>query len=226
MNILIIDDEPYLLEKLGSVLTGEYYSVATAGDGKEGLDKIWNDAYDLILLDIMLPGMSGLEVLAEIRAAGIQTPVLMLTAKGDIDDKVKGLNLGADDYLAKPFSLSELLARVRALIRRGKTGSPVIEIGNLRLNTVNREVTRNGVPLILTAKEFALLEFLLHNRGRVVSRFTLAEHVWGDNFDPFSMSNFIDVHMSKLRKKLNAPEEESMIKTVRGVGYLIDKEGT
>lgn len=226
MNILIIDDEPYLLEKLGSVLAGEYYTVATAGDGKEGLEKIWNDAYDLILLDIMLPGMSGLEVLAEIRAAGIQTPVLMLTAKGDIDDKVKGLNLGADDYLAKPFSLSELLARVRALIRRGKTGNPVIEIGNLRLNTISREVTRNGVPLVLTAKEFALLEFLLHNRGRVVSRFTLAEHVWGDNFDPFSMSNFIDVHMSKLRKKLNAPEEESMIKTVRGVGYLIDKEGT
>ncbi|KGO33614.1 MAG: response regulator transcription factor [Desulfoprunum sp.] len=226
MNILIIDDEPYLLEKLGSVLTGEFYSVATAGDGREGLDKIWNDTYDLILLDIMLPGMSGFEILAEIRAAGIQTPVLMLTAKGDIDDKVKGLNLGADDYLAKPFSLAELLARVRALIRRGKTGSPMIEIGTLRLNTISREVTRNGAPLILTAKEFAILEFLMHNRGRAVSRFTLAEHVWGDNFDPFSMSNFIDVHMSKLRKKLNIPEDEPLIRTVRGVGYLIDKEGT
>ena len=225
MNILIIDDEPYLLEKLGSVLAGEFYSVATAADGREGLDKIWNDTYDLILLDIMLPGMSGFEILAEIRAAGIQTPVLMLTAKGDIDDKVKGLNLGADDYLAKPFSLAELLARVRALIRRGKTGSPIIEIGTLRLNTISREVTRNGVPLVLTAKEFALLEFLLHNRGRAVSRFTLAEHVWGDNFDPFSMSNFIDVHMSKLRKKLSVPDEEPMIRTIRGVGYCIDKEG-
>ena len=226
MNILIIDDEPYLLEKLGSVLTGEHYSVETAEDGQAGLEKIWNDSYDLILLDIMLPGMSGLEILAEIREAGIQTPVLMLTAKGDIDDRVAGLNLGADDYLAKPFSLAELLARVRALIRRGKTGSPIIEIGNIRLNTISREVTRNGEPLTLTAKEFALLEFLLHNRGRAVSRYTLAEHVWGDNFDPFSMSNFIDVHMSKLRKKLNTPEEESMIKTVRGFGYLIDKEGT
>ena len=225
MNILIIDDEPYLLEKLGSVLTGEHYSVETAEDGRAGLEKIWNDSYDLILLDIMLPGMSGLEILAEIREAGIQTPVLMLTAKGDIDDRVAGLNLGADDYLAKPFSLAELLARVRALIRRGKTGSPIIEIGNIRLNTISREVTRNGEPLTLTAKEFALLEFLLHNRGRAVSRYTLAEHVWGDNFDPFSMSNFIDVHMSKLRKKLNTPEEESMIKTVRGFGYLIDKEG-
>ncbi len=225
MNILIIDDEPYLLEKLGSVLTGEHYSVETAEDGRDGLEKIWNDSYDLILLDIMLPGMSGLEILAEIREAGIQTPVLMLTAKGDIDDRVAGLNLGADDYLAKPFSLAELLARVRALIRRGKTGSPIIEIGNIRLNTISREVARNDEPLTLTAKEFALLEFLLHNRGRAVSRYTLAEHVWGDNFDPFSMSNFIDVHMSKLRKKLNAPEEESMIKTVRGFGYLIDKEG-
>ncbi len=225
MNILIIDDEPYLLEKLGSVLTGEHYSVVTAEDGREGLEKIWNDSYDLILLDIMLPGMSGLEILAEIREAGIQTPVLMLTAKGDIDDRVAGLNLGADDYLAKPFSLAELLARVRALIRRGKTGSPIIEIGNIRLDTISREVTRNGEPLTLTAKEFALLEFLLHNRGRAVSRYTLAEHVWGDNFDPFSMSNFIDVHMSKLRKKLNTPEEESMIRTVRGFGYLIDKEG-
>jgi DNA-binding response OmpR family regulator len=225
MNILIIDDEPYLLEKLGSVLTGEHYSVETAEDGQAGLEKIWNDSYDLILLDIMLPGMSGLEILAEIREAGIQTPVLMLTAKGDIDDRVAGLNLGADDYLAKSFSLAELLARVRALIRRGKTGSPIIEIGNIRLNTISREVTRNGEPLTLTAKEFALLEFLLHNRGRAVSRYTLAEHVWGDNFDPFSMSNFIDVHMSKLRKKLNTSEEESMIRTVRGFGYLIDKEG-
>ena len=156
----------------------------------------------------MLPGMNGLEVLSEIRAAGIQTPVLMLTAKGDIDDKVAGLNLGADDYLAKPFSLAELLARVRALIRRGNTGNPVIEVGDIRLNTVSREVTKDGELLTLTTKEFALLEFLLHNRGRAISRFTLAEHVWGDNFDPFSMSNFIDVHMSNLRKKLKSPEHE------------------
>lgn len=225
MNILIIDDEPDLLERLKSVLTGEHYTVETAGDGRSGLEKIWNDTYDLILLDIMLPGMNGLEVLSEIRAAGIRTPVLMLTAKGDIEDKVAGLNLGADDYLAKPFSLAELLARVRALIRRGNTGSPVIEVGDIRLNTVSREVTKNDEPLILTSKEFALLEFLLHNRGRAISRFTLAEHVWGDNFDPFSMSNFIDVHMSNLRKKLKTSEQEPIIKTVRGFGYLIEREG-
>lgn len=224
MNILIIDDEPYLLEKLASVLTSEHYTVETADDGKVGLEKIWNDTYDLILLDIMLPGMNGLEILSEIRAAGLITPVLMLTAKGDIEDKVAGLNLGADDYLAKPFSLAELLARVRALIRRGNTGSPVIEAGYIRLNTVSREVTKDGENLTLTTKEFALLEFLLHNRGRAISRFTLAEHVWGDNFDPFSMSNFIDVHMSNLRKKLKTSDQEQLIKTVRGFGYLIERE--
>lgn len=224
MNILIIDDEPYLLEKLVSVLTSEHYTVETADDGKAGLEKIWNDTYDLILLDIMLPGMNGLEILSEIRAAGIITPVLMLTAKGDIEDKVAGLNLGADDYLAKPFSLAELLARVRALIRRGNTGSPVIEAGDIRLNTVSREVKKDGENLTLTTKEFALLEFLLHNRGRAISRFTLAEHVWGDNFDPFSMSNFIDVHMSNLRKKLKSSDQEQLIKTVRGFGYLIERE--
>ncbi len=224
MNILIIDDERELLEKLKSVLTSEHYTVETAADGRGGLEKVWNDTYDLRLLDIMLPGMNGLEVLSEIRAAGILTPVLMLTAKGDIKDKITGLNLGADDYLAKPFSLGELLARIRALLRRGNTGSPILEVGGVRLNTVSREVTKDGEPLVLTTKEFALLEFLLHNRGRAVSRFTLAEHVWGDNFDPFRMSNFIDVHMKNLRKKLNFPEQESAIKSIRGFGYLIEKE--
>jgi DNA-binding response OmpR family regulator len=224
MNILVIDDELELLEKLNSVLTSEHYTVETASDGREGLKKVWNDTYDLILLDIMLPGLNGLEVLSEIRAAGILTPVLMLTAKGDIKDKIAGLNLGADDYLAKPFSLGELLARIRALLRRGNTGSPVLEFGGVRLNTISREVTKDDEPLTLTAKEFAILEFLLHNRGRAVSRFTLAEHVWGDNFDPFRMSNFIDVHMKNLRKKLNFPEQESAIKSIRGFGYLIEKE--
>lgn len=225
MNILIIDDETYLLEKLQSLLTSEHYTVMTATDGRQGLKKIFSDTYDLILLDIMLPGMNGLEILKEVRTAGIATPVLMLTAKGDIEDKVVGLNLGADDYLAKPFSTAELMARVRALIRRGNTGNPVIEVDNIRLNTISREVTKNGEVLTLTTKEFAILEFLLHNRGRAISRFTLAEHVWGDNFDSFNMSNFIDVHMSNLRKKLKSPEREQIIKSIRGIGYLIEREG-
>ena len=224
MNILIIDDEPAILEKLQKLLTSEHYTVTTALDGHTGLEKIWNDSYDLILLDIMLPGINGLEILEEIRTAGITTPVLMLTAKGDIDDKVTGLNQGADDYLAKPFSIAELLARVRAIIRRGNTANPILEIGDIRLNTISREVSKNGEFLPLTSKEFAILEFLLHNRGRAISRFTLAEHVWGDDFDPFSMSNFIDVHMSNLRKKIKNPDRQQIIKSVRGVGYLIERE--
>jgi DNA-binding response OmpR family regulator len=225
MNILIIDDEPDLLEKIETLLLSEQYTVSTSADGNDGLQKILNNIYDLILLDIMLPGVNGLDILTEIRAAGILTPVLMLTARGDIDDKVTGLNLGADDYLAKPFSVAELLARVRALIRRGNTGNPVIEAGDIRLNTISREVTKSGEFLTLTTKEFAILEFLLHNRGRAISRFSLAEHVWGDNFDPFSMSNFIDVHVSNLRKKLKSQGCEQIIRSIRGVGYLIERDG-
>lgn len=222
MNILIIDDEPELLERLSSVLTKEHYTVVTAAEGREALDKLWDDRYDLILLDIMLPHIDGLQVLKEIRAAGMKTPVLMLTAKGDIGDKVTGLNLGADDYLAKPFSLAELLARVRALIRRSTSANPIIEAGHIQLNTNSREVLSDGIPLTLTAREFAILEFLMHNKNRAVSRFTLAEHVWGDDFDPFSMSNFIDVHMKNLRKKISAGDKSQLIVTVRGFGYRIE----
>lgn len=224
MNILIIEDEPELSEKIQALLESEKYTVTTAADGNVGLEKIWNNIYDLIILDIMLPGKNGLDILVEIRDADISAPVLILTARGDLDDKVTGLNLGADDYLAKPFSVAELLARIRALFRRGNTGNPIIEIGDIRLNTISREVTKNSEILFLTTKEFAILEFLLHNRGRTISRFSLAEHVWGDNFDPFSMSNFIDVHMSNLRKKLKSPERKQIIRSIRGVGYLIDRD--
>lgn len=222
MNILIIDDEIELLDRLETVLTKEKYTIHTASDGREGLEKIWSDSYDLILLDIMLPHVDGLKIIEEIRRAGIETPVLMLTARGDVSDRVKGLDLGADDYLAKPFSLAELLARVRALIRRGNKSSPIMTAGNLKLNTSSREVSINDQVIELTIKEFGILEFLMHNRGRAVSRFTLAEHVWGDEFDPFSMSNFIDVHMSNLRKKITVPGESPLISTVRGFGYRIE----
>lgn len=222
MNILIIEDEAELLERLASILSKEHYTVTTANDGKEGLEKIWNDCYDLILLDIMLPHVDGFEVLRELRSAGMQTPVLMLTAKGDVTDRVKGLDLGADDYLAKPFSLAELLARIRVLLRRGTAAAPVIEAGHIRLDTASREVFSDGEPLSLTAKEFSILEFLLHNKNRAVSRFTLAEHVWGDDFDPFSMSNFIDVHMKNLRKKIAAGGKPQPISTVRGFGYRLE----
>jgi DNA-binding response OmpR family regulator len=156
------------------------------------------------------------------RQIKIDAPVLMLTAKGDSTDKVKGLDLGADDYLSKPFSMDELLARVRALLRRsaGQCQS-VLEFGELALDTVKRKVTMGGKPVELTPREFSILEFLLHNKDRVVTRFSLAEHVWGDDFDPFSMSNFMDVHMKNLRHKIGDTGNARIIRTVRGVGYII-----
>jgi len=223
MNILIIDDEPELLEKLSFILSKENYAVDTAADGRQALDKICNDQYDLILLDIMLPYVDGLTILKEIRDSEIDTPVLMLTAKGDVDDKVAGLNLGADDYLGKPFSIAELLARIRALIRRRYKESPQIKVGSIVFDSVGRKVLKDKMMIDLTKKEFSILEFLLHNRGRAVSRFTLAEHVWGDDFDPFSMSNFVDVHISNLRRKITEPDEEPLIITIRGFGYKIEQ---
>ena len=179
----------------------------------------------MIILDIMLPKLDGLSVLRAIRQDGLTTPVLMLTAKGDIDDKIAGLDLGADDYLAKPFSLAELMARVRALLRRrGDQKDTLLKAGDLVLDTKTREVSRNGTAVELTAREFSILEFLLYNKNRAISRFSLAEHVWGDAFDPFSMSNFMDVHMKNLRKKIDRPGQASLIRTIRGVGYIIQDE--
>jgi DNA-binding response OmpR family regulator len=225
MRILIVDDEQTLLNQLKLAFEGQRYMVETAVDGEEALDKLFEIPVDLIILDIMLPKQDGLSVLREIRKAGITTPVLMLTAKGDIDDKIKGLDLGADDYLAKPFSLDELLARARALFRRsgGQTDS-ALQVRDLRLDTVSREVVKAGEPVELTAREFSILEFLLYNKNRAVSRFSLAEHVWGDAFDPFSMSNFMDVHIKNLRKKIGDAGHGTIIRTIRGVGYIVKDE--
>jgi len=223
MKILIVDDEVELLQRLSQALSNEQYMVETAKNGDEGLDKIVdNDSFDLIILDIMMPERDGLSTLKEIRREGINTPVLMLTALGDLDDRIRGLDQGADDYLAKPFSMSELLARIRAMLRRGREKNPLLTCGPVTLNTVNRSVMLDDMPVTLTVKEFTILEFLLYNKGRVVSRFSLAEHVWGDNFDPFTMSNFIDVHMKNLRQKIKKGDRDSVIRTVRGAGYIID----
>ena len=225
MRILIVDDEQTLLDQLRSAFEGQRYMVVTAIDGEEALDRLFEAPFDLIILDIMLPRQDGLSVLREIRRAGMKTPVLMLTARGEIGDKIKGLDLGADDYLAKPFSLDELLARVRALFRRsGGQADSVLQVGDLRLNTVSREVTRGDRPVELTAREFSILEFLLYNKNRAVSRFSLAEHVWGDAFDPFSMSNFMDVHIKNLRRKIGDSGRATIIRTIRGVGYIIKDE--
>lgn len=223
MHILIVEDETALRDKLRTILEAENYTVEIAADGDAALDAVWNDNHDLILLDIMLPKRSGLEVLNEIRGAGLRVPVLMLSAKGDVGDRVRGLNSGADDYLGKPFSTAELLARMRALLRRGGEPNPVIQCGEIELDTVRRVVTRRGEAIALTSKEFSILEFLLHNRGRVISRFVLAEHVWGEQFDPFTMSNVVNVHIKNLRKKLGTDNEESVVETVRGAGYIINR---
>jgi DNA-binding response OmpR family regulator len=225
MKILIVDDEQSLLDQLKRALEGQRYMVETAIDGEEALDKLFETPYDLIILDIMLPKRDGLSVLREVRQDGMTTPVLMLTAKGDISDKIKGLDLGADDYLPKPFSLDELLARIRALFRRsGGQADSVLQVQDLRLDTVSREVTKEGKPVELTAREFSILEFLLYNKNRAVSRFSLAEHVWGDAFDPFSMSNFMDVHIKNLRRKIGNAGYGTIIRTIRGVGYIIKDE--
>lgn len=221
MNILIVDDEPQLLKQLSQAVSEEKYDVDTAMDGEEALDKLFANFYDLILLDIMLPKRDGLSILKEIRRAKINTPVLMLTAKGEIASRIQGLDLGADDYLAKPFSFPELMARIRALLRRATDqGHSLLEIKNIILNTTSREVKKDEQLLQLTLKEFSILEFLLYNKNKVVSRFNLAEHVWGNEFDPFTMSNFIDVHIKNLRRKIG-DNSGTIIQTIRGIGFMI-----
>ena len=225
MKLLLVDDEPDLLDQLVKLLTGQRYDVDTAADGEAALDKLFENPYDLVVLDIMLPKTDGLTVLKEMRAAGIRTPVLMLTAKGAVEDKVKGLDYGADDYLAKPFAMAELMARIRTLFRRsGEQLHAVLTVNDITLDTRTREVRRQGRIIDLTPKEFSILEFLLYNKNRAVSRVTLAEHVWGDAFDPFTMSNFIDVHLKNLRHKINDIGNDKIIRTIRGIGYIIEDD--
>ncbi len=222
MRILVVEDQKPLANRIRDVLKGERYQVELAFDGETGLEKALTDDYDLVVLDILLPGINGVEVLKEIRLAGASVPVLLLTAKDKVQDKVAGLDAGADDYLTKPFAIPELLARIRSLLRRKSAAkTSLISVGDLTIDTNSREVTRGGKPIKLTPKEFSILEFLMYNTNRVLSRLSIAEHVWGDNFDLFSMTNFVDVHVKNLRKKIGDVEENKIIETVRGVGYTI-----
>ncbi|WP_265820613.1 response regulator transcription factor [Geovibrio ferrireducens] len=222
MRILIVEDEPELNEQLRRTLEAQRYSADSAYDGEQALDRLAEVPYDLVILDVMLPKLDGFGVLREARNMGADSPVLMLTARTGTDDKIKGLDSGADDYLTKPFSTDELLARVRALLRRaGGQNASVLSAGSLCLDTAKREVTVEGKLVELTQREFSILEFLMYNKNRSVSRFSLAEHVWGDDFEPFSMSNFMDVHIKNLRKKISSGDGESVVKTIRGVGYII-----
>jgi len=225
MKILLVEDDNELLAQLQNLLIEQRYILDSAATGKSALDKIFSEIYDLIILDIMLPEVDGLTILKEMRQAKIITPVLLLTARNSIDDRVKGLDYGADDYLSKPFSIAELLARIRALLRRpGRERNTILSAGDVTLNTINREVTMVGKDLQLTPKEFSILEFLLYNKNQPVSRITLSEHVWGEDFDPFTMSNTIDVHIKNLRHKIDLPKSnQTLIKTVRGIGFMINE---
>lgn len=224
MRILVVEDERKVASFLKKGLEEEYYTVDCAFDGEEALFMVSANEYDLILLDIMLPKVDGLEVLTRVRGKGITTPVLMLTAKDSVEDVVRGLDAGGDDYLTKPFAFAELLARVRALLRRREQRTTAeLRVADLVLDPITHKVSRGGRQIELTAKEYALLEYLMRNANRVVTRTMISEHVWDYHFDP--MTNVIDVYVNHLRKKIDRDAAQRLIHTVRGVGYIMRDGG-
>ena len=219
MKILVIEDEKKVVSFIKKGLESEGFVVVIALNGKEGLKRSYDESIDLIILDLMLPELDGLSILKEIRKDKISKQILILTAKGEIEDRVTGLNLGADDYLVKPFAFAELLARIRALLRRvDSQKNPIIQFGNLAVNLMTHEVFRGEKRIELTSKEYALLEFLVHNVNHVLNRSTISEHVWHYNFD--RGTNFIDVYINRLRNKIDEGYKEQFIQTVRGYGYM------
>lgn len=223
MRILVVEDERKVASFIKRGLEAANYAVDVEHDGKAGLTRLLSGDYDLVILDVMLPGLDGLSLMKEIRQRHVSVPVLLLTARVTVADRVMGLDLGADDYLNKPFAFEELLARVRALLRRGNAGvAPVLGIADLKLDPVTREVTRGNKRIELTSKEFALLEFLLRRRDQVLSRAVIAQHVWGVNYDTFT--NVIDVYVNYLRRKIDSGFESKLIHTVRGAGYVLKEE--
>jgi DNA-binding response OmpR family regulator len=225
MRILVVEDERKVASFIRQGLEEEGHAVEVAGDGAAALDLLLvPPAYDLVVLDVMLPKRDGLDVLKTLRARGVKTPVLILTARDAVADKVAGLDLGADDYLTKPFAFEELLARVRALLRRGTDQrASVLRLGDLALDPVTREARRGRRRIELTAREYSLLDYFLRHPGRVLTRPMIAEHVWGLDFD--SESNLIDVYIGYLRRKIDASGEPRLLHTVRGSGYVMKLEG-
>ena len=219
MRLLLVEDEPRVSQLVARGLREESYAVDSAAEGEEGLYLAGVNGYDLIILDVMLPRLDGFEVCRRLRAQEISAPVLMLTARDAVDDRVTGLDCGADDYLTKPFDFKELLARVRALLRRGhELRPPIMQTGDLRLETSNHRASRGGQPVNLTAKEYALLEFFMLREGKLVGREEIAQHVWDEHYDPFS--NVIDVYVRRLRRKIEEGFDKCLIHTRRGEGYL------
>jgi two-component system OmpR family response regulator len=220
MRLLVVEDDPSMVDLLRRALEREAYAVDVVGTGDEALWAAGEHAYDAVVLDVMIPAPDGFEVVRRLRAAGAQVPVLMLTARDAVGDRVTGLDAGADDYLTKPFAISELFARVRALVRRGPAVRPPhLCVGELVLDPSTHRATRAGRQLDLTPKAFALLEYLMHRPGQVVSRTELLEHVWDFAFD--GSSNVVDAYVSRVRDAVDKPFDDPLIETVRGVGYRL-----
>ena len=226
MRILVVEDEKKINDIIVKTLKQEKYGVDSCFDGEEALDYIFSVEYDIILLDIMLPKKDGFEVIKSIRKKGIKTPVLFLTARDEIEDRVKGLDLGADDYLVKPFAFEELLARIRVLLRKnsgsGEDTGNVLKIANLTVDCNKHEVFRDDVLIKLSAKEFSILEYMMRNKGRVVSKEKIEEHVW--DFDYEGGSNIVEVYIKFLRKKIDNDFSPKLIHTIRRVGYVLKVE--
>jgi DNA-binding response OmpR family regulator len=223
IHILVVEDEQRLANLLRRVLLEERHTVDLANDGNTGLDLALSDTYDAVVLDVMLPGIDGIEICRQMRTEQVMSPVLMLTARGAIEDRVKGLNVGADDYLTKPFAMEELLARINALLRRRDRRfdeTPQLTVGDLTLDLVRHEARRAGHIIELTAKEFALLEYLMRHPGQVLSRTQIVDAVW--RYDLEALSNVVDIYIHYLRDKIDQGFPRPLIKTVRGVGYKID----
>ena len=220
MRILLVEDEPDVVQMLAKGLREQTYAVDVETDGERAIFQAQINDYDLITLDVMLRRKNGFDVCCELRKGGSPVPVLMLTARDDVRDRITGLDSGADDYLIKPFDFHELLARVRALLRRGRILQPeTIEVADLKIDTRSHQVNRASAMIELTAKEYALLEYLARRTGHVVSRAEIANHVWDENFDPFS--NLIEVYIQRLRRKIDDRHELKLIRTLRGEGYRL-----
>jgi DNA-binding response OmpR family regulator len=221
MRLLIVEDDSVAAELLAKGFRENAYAVDVAPDGLAALQRALVYEYDLVVLDVLLPGIDGLEVCRRLRKRGVAVPVIMLTARGGVEERVAGLDAGADDYLPKPFHFSELLARVRALLRRGPVLGPTVQkVGDLSIDTRTRRVERNGKPIELTAKEYTLLAYMTRHQGQVVSRTDISEHVWDEHFDP--TSNVIDVYVQRLRRKIDDGHAQRLIHTRRGAGYVLD----